>query len=139
MGQKSELERYKEALAWVLGSPLPGSSQLVKVSVHQILDPPPEMETVEEVRWFNVGVHGVEWDCPWATYDRAKIQATEACIATVSAVIKFQRPKPQPVERISQGVVSGRSGMVPTIHVTIPGMHDVPPMGADVTITWEEK
>lgn len=129
-----ELERYKKALDWVLGSPLAGSSQLVKVSIDEILNPPPEFETVEVVRWETTNRHG----CPeWSTFaDDAENWRKEGR-EVIELTGTFQRPKPVKVERSAEGVVSGRGGMVPTIYVTIP-QGGAPMPGEAVTVTWQE-
>ena len=110
---KSELTRYKEALSWVLGSPLSGNSQLVKVSVHQILDPPPEMETVSFTIWQMVDQNNTSRG--WYPDFKPTLSNSEA--EAGFRILQFecqdQRPKKQPVERsVSAGDVVLTSGNV---------------------------
>lgn len=50
---KTELERYKDALAVAMScfSPYPGTFRPIVTEIESILNPPPEMERVEVTRW----------------------------------------------------------------------------------------
>jgi hypothetical protein len=150
----TKIERLEAALEWVLGSPLPGNSQLVRVSVDQILNPPPEYEVVEEsAGWVNVYPAGYSKGGRLSVFT-TKEEADHygdlsSRIDCQEIKVKVRREKVAPAERsvYAEDVLmsDGMGGVALRPHgVSLKG--DVPPnhwMGLDgkrgtFTFTWQE-
>ena len=150
---KNELERYKEALevakdALISRTLGPYPSGLRKEDydalerISKALNPPPDMETVEVVRW----------ECEKCGYSYKKEPLNNICIhprenhthPSCTTFIKltgtFERAKPQPVERSMEILLCKHDGVLAVQILGDGTCDDLADMteGKRCNLTWEE-
>lgn len=136
---KTELERYKEALrvaALALDNMIGhGYNTFIRETqseIDAILNPQPEMEMVEVVKWVPFNSAGIpSSNVLYDTEDAAKF-ASHCKGQVVKVVGTYQRPKPQKVERSAMVSISSDGYVVTSID------RDRRIFGKSVCITWEE-
>lgn len=136
---KTELERYKEALNVALAylKAYPSSFREPLRDINAILNPPPEMETIEVKRW--------ECKTCGEMFKSQAVNGGNPCCWGMDTLIPltgtFQRPKAQPVERsVSvEGYVNGLGSLSNGRHGDIFNeYHECRGKKGVVTFTWQE-